>query len=176
MPQDVFEEYAEDYDRWFDEHHDEYLAELARIREVLPLQTPGPSKWESVQGGLLHPWESLSESNHPGPLVGWHGSGGLKSSAGRAEALPFRDGSCSSVLMVTVLCFLDNPDQAFQEIQRVLVPQGTLAIGFIEREGHIARRYLREKGKHRFLSLTRFYSHDEVRGYLCDTGFRGTAR
>ena len=36
MSRDVFEEYAEDYDRWFDEHHDEYLAELSRIMKVLP--------------------------------------------------------------------------------------------------------------------------------------------
>jgi len=36
VPEDAFEHDAEDYDRWFDEHRSEYLAELARIRSVLP--------------------------------------------------------------------------------------------------------------------------------------------
>lgn len=38
--QDAFEEYAEDYDRWFDEH----LIELARIREILPPLDTVPSE------------------------------------------------------------------------------------------------------------------------------------
>jgi hypothetical protein len=33
---DPFEHYAEDYDRWFEEHRTEYGAELATIRRVLP--------------------------------------------------------------------------------------------------------------------------------------------
>ena len=34
--QDAFEEYAGDYSQWFDEHRDECLAELVRIRQVHP--------------------------------------------------------------------------------------------------------------------------------------------
>ncbi len=172
MPQDVFEEYADDYDRWFDDHHDEYLAELARIRRVLPLPDSraievgvGSGRFAAPLGIALGIEPSLA-------LCRMARRRGIEIVRGRAEALPFKDGSCSSVLMVTVICFLDNPVQAFQEMKRVLVPQGTLAIGFIEREGLIARRYLEEKGKHRFLSRARFYSHDEVPGYLRDTGFR----
>jgi hypothetical protein len=32
------------------------------------------------------------------------------------------------VLMVTVICFLDDPVQAFREIHRIIVPQGTFSI------------------------------------------------
>lgn len=73
--------------------------------------------------------------------------------------------------MVTVVCFLDHPVLAFREMKRILVPEGTFIIGFLEREGRIARRYLQEEGKHRFLSFARFYSTDEMCEFLRTTGF-----
>jgi len=36
LPEDVFERFAEEYDRWFEEHRAEYHAELARVRRLLP--------------------------------------------------------------------------------------------------------------------------------------------
>jgi SAM-dependent methyltransferase len=170
--QDVFEDYADDYDRWFDEHHDEYLSELARIRRVLPPPDSRAIEVGAGSGRFAAPLGITLGIEPSLALCRMARRRGIEIVRGRAEALPFKDGSCSSVLMVTVLYFLDNPVQAFQEIKRVLVPQGTLAIGFIEREGLIARRYLEEKGKHRFLSRARFSSFDEVLGYLRDTGFR----
>jgi len=172
VPQDVFEEYADDYDRWFDDHHDEYLAELARIRRVLPLPDSRAIEVGVGSGRFAGPL-GIGLGIEPSRALGRMArQRGIEIVRGRAEALPFKDRSCSSVLMVTVICYLDNPAKAIQEMQRVLLPQGTLAIGFIEREGRIARRYLEEKGKHRFLSRARFSSRDEVLGYLSDTGFR----
>ncbi|WP_243670030.1 class I SAM-dependent methyltransferase [Methanoculleus chikugoensis] len=73
---------------------------------------------------------------------------GVEVIRGRAESLPLRDGSCSSVLMVTVVCFLDDPVRAFHEIHRILVPPGgTLVIGFLERDGEVARKYLHDEGE-----------------------------
>ena len=39
-PEDVFEEFAEEYDRWFEEHRAEYHAELTRVRHLLPCPDP----------------------------------------------------------------------------------------------------------------------------------------
>ena len=91
---------------------------------------------------------------------------------GRVEALPLGSGSCSCALLVTVICFLEDPAAALRELHRVLIPRGTLVLAFIEREGPIARRYLREGGKRRFLSHARFYSAGEVAALLADAGFR----
>lgn len=172
MPQDVFEEYADDYDRWFDDHRDEYHAELARIRRFLPLADSRAIEVGVGSGRFAEPL-GIGLGIEPSLALGRLArQRGIEMVCGRAEALPFKDRSCSSVLMVTVICYLDNPEKAFQEMKRVLLPQGTLTLGFIEREGRIARRYLEEQGKHRFLSRARFSSRDEVLGYLRDTGFR----
>lgn len=35
-PQNVFEDHAGEYDRWFDEHRDTYEAEIRALREAVP--------------------------------------------------------------------------------------------------------------------------------------------
>lgn len=172
MPQDVFEEYAQDYDRWFDEHRDEYLAELSRIRKVFPPPDPrsidvgvGSGRFAAPLGIKIGVEPSRSLARMAQAL-------GMEVIRGKAEALPIRTESCSSVLFVTVICFLDDPVPVFRELHRVLCIRGSLIVAFIEREGEIHRKYRREPGKGRFLSRARFYSQGEVRTFLEGSGFR----
>ncbi|HON82110.1 MAG TPA: methyltransferase domain-containing protein [Methanoregulaceae archaeon] len=171
MPQDVFEEYADDYDRWFDEHRDEYLAELSRIRQVLPAPDSRAIEVGVGSGRFAAPLGIRMGVEPSRALCRMAHRRGIEVIRGTAEALPVKDSSCSSILMVTVICFLDDPVPVFGELHRILVDQGTLILAFIEREGKIHQRYLREGGKGRFLSRARFYSQDEVRGLLDKTGF-----
>ncbi|KLK87243.1 methyltransferase type 11 [Methanoculleus sediminis] len=171
MSEDIFEQFSGDYDCWFEEHRAEYRAELARIRRLFPRPDSralevgvGSGRFAAPLGVPL----GLEPSRALGRMARRRG---IEVIRGRAESIPIRDGSCSSVLMVTVICFLDDPVPAFEEIHRILVPGGTLVLGFIEREGEVARKYLHEKGKHRFLSRARFYSSGEVRELLGRTGF-----
>jgi SAM-dependent methyltransferase len=171
MPEDVFERYAEEYDRWFEEHREEYHAEMARIRRLLP---PIDSTAMEVGAGSGRFAASLGIAIgiEPSRALGRMARRrGIEVIRGRAEFLPTMDGSCSCVLLVTVICFLEDPVPAFREIHRSLIPQGFLIIAFIEREGQIHRRYLREGGKGRFLSQAKFYSSDEVQAALRETGF-----
>ena len=174
MPGDVFEQFAGDYDRWFEEHRAEYRAELERIRRLFPCPDSralevgvGSGRFAAPLGVPL----GLEPSRALGRMARRRGVEVIR---GRAESIPIRDGSCSSVLMVTVICFLDDPVPAFEEIHRVLVPGGSLVLAFLEREGEVARRCLHEKGNHRFLSRARFYASGEVRELLGRTGFRVT--
>lgn len=171
MPGDVFERFAEEYDRWFEEHRAEYCAELARVRRLLPRPDSRAVEVGVGSGRFAAPLGiplGIEPSCALGRMARERGVGVIR---GRAESLPFRDGSCSSALMVTVICFLDDPARAFAEIRRILAPEGSFVLGFLEREGVVARRYLNEKDKHRFLSRARFYSTDEVRDLLGRTGF-----
>lgn len=171
MAEVIFERYAEEYDAWYDVHRDVYHAELARIGSVLP-----PVDARSVEVGV-------GSGRFAGPLgirLGIEPSRALGRMAyrrgidvirGRAECLPLRDDSCSLVLLVTVLCFLDDPRRALAELRRILVPGGALVIGFLERDGPVVQTHLRTGGKRHFLSHARFFSSDEVRGLLRQAGF-----
>jgi SAM-dependent methyltransferase len=75
------------------------------------------------------------------------------------------------VLMMTVICYVDDTGALFREAGRVLVPCGILIIGFIERGGEIEKMYRNEKTKGRFLRYARFWTADEVTRLLEDAGF-----
>jgi SAM-dependent methyltransferase len=81
-----------------------------------------------------------------------------------------KNGSCASIVLITVLCYLDDPRQAFAELSRVLVSDGTLLIGFLEKDGAVARRTRTQPGKSRFLSRARFYASGEIASFLARAG------
>jgi ubiquinone/menaquinone biosynthesis C-methylase UbiE len=172
MTQDVFEEYAEDYDRWFDEHRNEYHSELACIQQVLPAPDSRSIEVGVGSGRFAAPLGVTRGVEPSRALCRMARQRGIEVIRGRVEALPIRDKSCSSVLLVTVICFIDDPVPAFRELRRILLPGGFLIVAYIEREGHIHRKYLLEEGKGRFLSRARFYSQKEVRTFLEETGFK----
>ena len=167
----LFEEYAGDYDRWFDENREVYLAELARIRGLLP---PGDGRSIEVGAGSgrfagplgisygIDPSYALCRMSH---------RRGIETIRGRAEELPVKDRSFSSALLITVICFLDDPCRALMEINRILIPGGFLIVAFLERGGEIHDRYIKDGCKGRFLSSARFYTPVEVRSLLEDAGF-----
>lgn len=169
---DPFEEHAEAYDRWFDEHPAEYRAELARVLQLLPAPDSRAVEVGTGSGRFAAPLGigiGVEPSRALGQMARRRGIDVLR---GRAEALPLASGSCSCVLMVTVICFLEDPAAALRELRRVLAPGGALVLAHIERDGPIALRYLRTGGKRRFLSHARFYSAGEVTALLEDAGFR----
>jgi SAM-dependent methyltransferase len=172
MTYNVFEVYAEDYDRWFDDHRDEFRAELARIREVFP-QPDSRSLEVGAGSGRFAAGLGIPVGIEPSlALCRIARNRGIEVIRGVAEFLPMKSDSCSSLLLVTVICFLHNPEQAFREFHRILVPAGVLAVAFIERGGPIHEKYLLDGEKGRFLSHARFFSPGEVVETLENTGFR----
>jgi ubiquinone/menaquinone biosynthesis C-methylase UbiE len=72
---------------------------------------------------------------------------------GQAERLPFNDAAFDLVVAVTVLCFVQDGGQAFNEMARVLKPGGRLVIG------ELGRRSL-------------WAAHRRIRGWLGDPTWR----
>jgi SAM-dependent methyltransferase len=171
VPQDVFEEYADDYDRWFDEHRDEYLAELSRIRKVLLAPDSRSIEVGVGSGRFAEPLGIRLGVEPSWALCRMAHKRGIEVIRGKAEALPIKGDSCSSILLVTVICFLEDPLAALGEFFRVLFTGGGLIVAFIERGKQIHLNYLQEGGKGRFLSHARFYSLEEVQMLLEETGF-----
>ena len=91
---------------------------------------------------------------------------------GDVEALPFAAGSFDTVVMLTVLEFLERPEAALSETFRVLEPSGQFVIGFLNRRGPWgALRRIRGLLGNAFWRKARFYGRREMAGLLSRAGY-----
>ena len=105
------------------------------------------------------------------PMLQMAKARGIETVRGVAEALPFKGASLGSILVMTVLCYFDDPGLAFHEISRVLVPGGRVVVGFLGRGGEIAQRYMHTREKGIFLTHATFYTPEEVIRLMGEAGF-----
>jgi SAM-dependent methyltransferase len=166
-----FEEHSFLYEDWFVKNRFVYDSELLAVRSRLPRRGKG------VEIGL-------GSGRFAAPLgitVGIEPAAAMREMAkdrgievigGTAEALPFKDCAFDFALMVTAICFVDNPEEALQEIHRVLKPNGSIVIGFVDKDSLIGRMYLRKRHESLFYGIATFFSVGEVVGYLKRAGFK----
>jgi SAM-dependent methyltransferase len=166
----VFEEHAGDYDAWFDEHNSVYQAQLRILRGAVPDFRHGLEVGVG-SGRFAAPIGIHSGIDPSAMLARMAKRRGVEIALGEAEHLPYRTGSFDFVLMMTVICFLDDIPRAFQETHRVLGPGGTLVAGFLEAGGEIFQKYRHEPIKGRFLQFATFRTIDEVYDFFKDAGF-----
>jgi SAM-dependent methyltransferase len=166
-----FQQYPDQYDRWFEENRSVYEAELRAVGSLVPLSGRGIEIGAGtgrfavplgIESGI-EPARSMSDIAR---------ARGLKVAGGIAEQLPVRDQAFEYALMVTVICFVDDLDQAFREAFRILCPGGFLLVGFIDRNSPIGRIYLEHRDENVFYRQADFYSVDEVLDAMKSAGFR----
>jgi ubiquinone/menaquinone biosynthesis C-methylase UbiE len=166
----VFDEYANDYDHWFDEHDDVYQAQQRMLRAAIPDQGRGLEVGVG-SGRFAGAFDICCGIDPSRELLRIAKRRGVEVVLGRGEHLPYRPGSFDYVLMMTVICFLDDVKTVFCEVNRVLRPGGILVVGFIEEGGKIYRFYHHESTKGRFLRFAKFRAVGEVDRFFRDAGF-----
>ena len=170
MPHGIFNAFPEKYDRWYDDHRETYLQELGILErysrgEGWDLEIGvGTGRFAAPLGIRLGLDPSL-------PMLRMARARGVEVIRGIAEALPLSDASLQSVLVMTSLCYFDDPWRAFGEIYRVLAPGGRLTIGFLGRGEEIAVKYRENGEKGTFLAHARFSTPEEVTSLLARAGF-----
>lgn len=165
-----FDEQSFEYDTWFEKHRDLYLAELAAVRTFIPASGSGIEI--GVGTGRFAGPLGIPLGVEPSPrMAKLARQRGIEVIEGVAENLPFTDNSLDHAVMVTVVCFLDDVTQAFQEAFRILKPNGTLVIGFIDRESERGKHYRQKKDQSRFYRDATFYSVSELEALLTKADF-----
>jgi SAM-dependent methyltransferase len=166
----VFEDFAADYDRWFDDHAEVYHAQLRLLSRAVPSQGHGLEV--GVGSGRFAALLGIFYGIDPAiPLAKMAKNRSVEVAIGVGEHLPYQSGSFDYAVMMTVICFLDDMAEVLREAFRVLAPSGIIVLGFIERDGEIFRHYRAEPEKGRFLRHARFHSTDKIIQKLHDAGF-----
>jgi len=171
MPRiEPFEAHFSEYDRWFDDHRFVYLSEVAALRHFIP---EGGTGLEIGAGtGRFAVPLNIRIGIDPSPQMrAIARKRGLYVLGGVAEYLPFRDKQFDLALMVTTVCFVDDMKKAFKEVYRILKDDGSLIVGFIDKDSFLGRTYLNKKIKNKFYRYATFYSVAEVVSDLRYAGF-----
>ena len=166
-----FDKYSDEYDVWFDKNVDLYEAELAAIRQLIPVHRSqgmevgvGSGKF-AVPLGIkvgVEPSENMATKAR---------LQGIEVYSGVAEELPFSDGKFDYVLMVTTICFVDDVAKSLKEAFRVLKTDGLIIVGFVDKDSELGKEYSEKKESSRFYKDATFFSAHEVLSYLEGSGF-----
>lgn len=169
----AFDDYAGNYDQWFDSPEGKalFIAEVEAVRLLtkglehpfleIGVGTGRFAKELEIDFGIDPSEKALDIARRRGISV----------QQATGEILPFKDEIFGAVFLLFTLCFVKDAGAVIAEAKRVLKPGGGLIIGVINRESPWGRLYLQKKEEgHPIYKHARFYSVSEVVKMLKKTG------
>jgi ubiquinone/menaquinone biosynthesis C-methylase UbiE len=161
----VFEKFAEEYDQWFDSNRFIYESEIIALKQFVPQEGKGLEI--GVGTGRFAVPLGINIGIEPArAMANIALKRGIEVCEAKAEELPFGSETFDFVLIVTTLCFLENPFRAIQEVKRVLKPGGFIIIGMIDKESQLGKIYESRKKDSKFYRFAHFHSVREVSEWL----------
>jgi len=170
---DIFNSHVEEYEAWYVKHNEAYLSELAGIKEQFQKL---PENLRGIEVGLgtgrfAEPL-GIKEGIEPAmEMAKIAMERNIEIMKGVAEHLPYAALQFDFVLFVTI-CHLDNVKEAIAEAHRVLKNEGSIIVGFLDKDQSIAKQYEDKRGRSTFFKHAIFYSVDRVENLLKEAGFR----
>lgn len=160
---------VEDYEMWFEKYPHIFQSEIAAVKELLPHGTGfevgiGTGLFAEKLGILMgnDPSDEMLKIARKRRRLVYHCGG---------DDLPFHDSYFDYTLMVTTICFLDDPGAVLRECYRVTRNNGLIVIGFVDSESPIGKSYRDQASRSVFYREAKFYSTNQVTEMLTQTGF-----
>lgn len=161
---------AIEYDQWFEEHTNLYESELLAIERLMP--ATGCGLEIGVGSARFASRLQIRFGIDPSPaMASIAQSRGINTEIGRAEALPYQQETFDFVLLVTSICFIQDPQQALKEMKRVLKPNGIVLLAFINKESELGKSYEAQKQDNPYYRDAHFYSTDDLITMFSSMGF-----
>ncbi len=170
----VFEEESERYEQWFEKHPLVYQSEIAAVRKALPDNYRQLSGMEiGVGSGRFAVPFGITYGVEPAAAMrNIACEKGITAINGKAESLPYNDNIFDFVLLITTICFVDDPLQSCKEAYRVLSPGGSIIVGIVDKTTSLGQEYERKRANSVFYKNATFFSADEIIKLLQQAGFK----
>ncbi len=165
-----FDEHQTEYENWFIQNKWAYLSELKALEKIVPENMEG-IEIGMGSGLFAEPLQIKTGIEPSAEMRRKAEERGLQPSDAVAENIPFPDNKFDFALMVTTICFVDDPQKALQETHRILKNDGYFIIGFVDKNSPVGRIYLENKNKSLFYQDAKFFSSEEIISYLKDLDF-----
>jgi ubiquinone/menaquinone biosynthesis C-methylase UbiE len=167
-----FQKYHREYEEWFIRNKNVYESELAAIGKLVPKSGEGleigvGSGRFAEPLGIKHGVEPSKE------MARYALERGVKVIEGVAEKLPYPAKEFDYVVMITTICFVDDLDLSLREAYRVLKDNGSLIIGFIDKNSPLGKQYQKYKEQNPFYRVASFRSTEEITEAMRGSGFKG---
>lgn len=165
-----FDEHSKRYEKWFDSHKHVYLSELNAVEEMVP--TEGKGIEIGVGSGRFSAPLDIELGIDPSKdMLKLARRKGIEPVLGQGEKLPLRDNSLDFALIVTTICFFDEPTAAIEETSRVIKEKGDIIIGFIDKDSSVGEIYQEKKEENIFYKNAEFFNVEEAVQILESSGF-----
>ena len=166
----IFDQYYQKYDAWYDRNKFTYLSELEALKKVIPQEGKGLEI--GVGTGRFATALGIKFGVDPSKrMLEIAKKRGLNLRLGFGERLPFGNSTFDYVAIIITLCFVKEPIKVLAEARRVLKKNGKIIIGIIDKDSFLGKFYQRKKSV--FYKEATFYSIRDVEDLLELKGFKG---
>ena len=165
----LFDNLVNEYEEWFERHPKIYEEEIKTIKALLP-------KGKGLEVGVgtgrfaaplrikkgLEPSKAMSEVAR---------KRGIEVINLSAEEMDFEE-EFDFILMVTTICFVNDPLKSIQNSYKALKKKGYLLIAFVDLNSPLGKFYEKNKEKSKFYKYATFFTKDDIIELMKKVGFK----
>jgi SAM-dependent methyltransferase len=166
----VFERFHKRYDEWFTRYKWVYRSEVEALSRLIPKGGLGFDVGVGT-GRFAAPFRLAVGLDPSGAMVSLAKKKGIEVVCGVGENVPLVAETFDFVLLVTTICFVEDPRATLKEARRVLKDHGSVIVGLVDKNSSLGRSYESGKEASVFYRAATFYSVDQVRDWLAELCF-----
>ena len=169
--ENIFDQYANEYDLWFVENEELYKAELDAVGSLMDKDKTYIEV--GVGTGLFASKLGITEGIDPSDeMSNIAKKRGIKVQNALAENLPYNTKGLDGIIMITVDCFVKDIMPVFNEAYRVLKDNGSYVMAFLNRESPLGAEYEASKKTNVYYRDATFRSFNEMKDLLSKAGLK----
>ncbi len=165
----LFDNLVNDYEEWFEKHPKIYKEEIKTIKTLLP---KGKGMEVGVGTGRFAAPLNIKFGIEPSKAMAEVARArGIDVIELSAEEMDFKE-EFDFILMVTTICFVNDPLKTIQNCYKALKNGGCLLVAFVDLDSNLGRIYEKNKHKSKFYKYAKFFTKNDIINLMKKVGFK----